>query len=145
MSRPQIPIDWRVVDELLMCGCPGTEIAAHFSMHCNTFYDRVAEQYKMSFTEYLTQKRSHGQAMVRLAQYQKALGMSKKGDNTLLIWLGKNMLGQKDQPTAIDVTDDVKKAADALHEQLNAMQSQAKSQSDPDITIGFIPNEKKFT
>jgi hypothetical protein len=125
MTKPQIPIDWKIVDELLMCGCLGTEVAAHFGIHPDTLYLRCDELYKMTFSAYAAQKRSHGQAMVRLAQFQKALGMSKKGDNTLLIWLGKNMLGQKDQPTAMDVTDDVKKAADALHAQLNALQEKA--------------------
>jgi hypothetical protein len=137
MCRTQIPIDWKRVDELLLCGCTGTEIAAHYAMHPHTFYDRVADKYKMTFTEYLTQKRSHGNALIREAQHKKAL----KGDNSMLIWLGKNRLGQKDQPTAIDVTDDVKKAADAVHEQLNALQSQAQSKADSHVTIGFIPNK----
>jgi predicted metal-binding transcription factor (methanogenesis marker protein 9) len=137
MSRPEKPIDWKRVDELLMCGCLGTEIAACFDMHPTTFYERVADKYKMSFTNYMSQKRSHGDTLLREAQHKKAL----KGDNSMLIWLGKNRLGQKDQPTAIDVTDDVKKAADAVHEQLNAMQSQAQSKADSHVTIGFIPNK----
>lgn len=121
MSRPEKPIDWKRVDELLICGCLGTEIAATFDMHSHTFYDRVHDRYKMTFTEYQSQKRCHGDSLIREAQHKKAL----KGDNTMLIWMGKNRLGQKDQPTAIDVTDDVKKAADALHQQLNELQDKA--------------------
>lgn len=92
MSRPEKPIDWKLVDQLLMADCKGTEIAPHFDMHVNTFYDKVAEHYKMSFTEYSCLKRRQGDALLRAKQYEKALAK----DNTMMIWLGKNRLGQKE-------------------------------------------------
>src|SRR5580692_2837686 len=101
MSRPEIPIDWKKVDDLMVAGCMRTEIAAYFSMHPTTFYRRVEEQYNMSFTEYLSEKRSKGESILRAHQYAKALGITDKGDNTLLIWLGKTRLDQKEKIDSI--------------------------------------------
>lgn len=96
MSRPEVTIDWKKVDELMIAGCLGTEVAAYFGIHPNTFYRRVEEHFDMSFSDYSSEKKSHGESLIRAAQYAKALGLSDKGDNTLLIWLGKNRLGQRD-------------------------------------------------
>lgn len=92
--RPLKHIDWDKVDVMLEAHCPGTEIAAYFAMHYQTFYDRVVKEKGMSFTEYQQQKQSKGKNNLRLAQYKKGL----KGENQMLIWLGKNWLGQRDEP-----------------------------------------------
>jgi hypothetical protein len=92
MSRPEKPIDWKVVDQLLMAGCLGTEIAANFDMHPDTFYNRVEQQYGMGFTAYCSEKRSKGDSLLRAKQFEKAL----EKDNTMLIWLGKQRLQQKE-------------------------------------------------
>lgn len=92
MSRPEKIIDWELVDTLLIAGCLGTEIAANFDMHPNTFYDRVVQKYNMSFTQYSQEKRSVGDYLIRKAQFDKAL----EKDNTMMIWLGKQRLGQKE-------------------------------------------------
>ncbi len=112
MTRPEKPIDWDKVDNLLMAGCKGTEICPHFDMHPNTFYDRVAEKYKMSFTEYSTQKRSKGDSLLLAKQFEKAI----KGDNTLLIWLGKTRLGQTDHISDTPPND---KKLDLILESIN--------------------------
>jgi len=90
-------IDWKRVDELLLAGCHGTEIAPHFDMHVQTFYDRVSLEKGMSFTEYSTKKQKHGDSIIREVQFNKAL----KGDNVLLIWLGKNRLTQREIPIEV--------------------------------------------
>lgn len=92
MSRPEKIIDWELVDQLLIAGCLGTEIAAHFGMNANTFYNRVSDEYNMGFSEYSQQKKSHGDSLIRKAQFDKAL----ERDNTMMIWLGKQRLGQKE-------------------------------------------------
>ena len=107
MCRPFKPIDWVLVDKLLEAGCLGTEIAANFDMHPNTFYDRVVEKHGMSFTDYSCEKRARGQSILRATQYYKAIGESKKGDNTLLIWLGKQRLDQKENVQEIQVSGDI--------------------------------------
>ena len=94
MSRPEKTIDWSMVDKLLQAHCPGTEIAASFDMHPDTFYDRVKKEFKVGFTEYSQQKKTKGKNNLRLAQFRTAL----EGNSTLLIWLGKNWLAQRDEP-----------------------------------------------
>lgn len=85
-------IDWDKVDQLLIAGCLGTEIAPHFDMHPETFYDHVLRKYGICFSEYSFKKKSQGDSLLRAKQFEKAL----KGENTLLIWLGKNRLNQRD-------------------------------------------------
>jgi hypothetical protein len=110
MSRPEKIIDWDVVDELLMAGCPGTDIAAYFGMHPDTFYKRVMAEYDMGFSEYLQQKRSSGDCLLRKSQFDKALDK----DTSMLIWLGKQRLGQKENhDISIDSTT-VKEFAGAM-------------------------------
>src|SRR5271163_3811980 len=89
-------IDWKKVDELMMAGCPGSEIAGYLGFHPDTLYRRVKEEKNMEYAAYLAEKRSKGDAILRAHQYAKAMGFTEKGDNTLLIWLGKNRLGQKE-------------------------------------------------
>jgi hypothetical protein len=60
-------------------------------MHYQTFYDRVCLEKGMGFTEYSQQKKEQGNSILRKVQFKKA----SEGDNTLLIWLGKNRLKQE--------------------------------------------------
>lgn len=114
MARPEKPIDWAKVDQLLMAGCTGTEICPHFDMTPDTFYIRVKEKYNLGFQEYCCIKRQQGDSLLRAKQYEKAL----KGDGTMLIWLGKNRLKQreeefKQQPTQMVVNADLAAGASA--------------------------------
>lgn len=92
MSRPNKTIDWTKVDQLLMAGCTGTQIAPHFDMHPDTFYRRVMEEYGIGFTDYSSLKKSHGDSLLLAKQYELAI----KGDKVMLIWLGKQRLGQRE-------------------------------------------------
>jgi len=126
MSRPEKPIDWAKVDQLLMAGCLGTEIAAHFDMHQNTFYAKVEEKYKMSFTHYCSEKRCKGDSILRAKQIDKAL--ANHGDNTMLIWLGKQRLGQ----TETQATNSFD--AEAINK-FNALMTQLGLRQDSDSKI----------
>jgi hypothetical protein len=103
MCRPHKPIDWEKVDQFLQAGCFGNEIAEVFHMHPHTFYDRVHAQYGMTFTEYSCLKKGDGDALLRHAQLNKALS----GDNTMMVWLGKNRLEQRDEPKQASITQEV--------------------------------------
>ena len=48
----------------------------------------------MTFAEYFKQKASHGRMSLRRKQYTAAID----GNTTMMVWLGKNWLGQSDQP-----------------------------------------------
>lgn len=116
MSRPEKPIDWKRVDQLLMAGCNGTEIAANFDMHHDTFYRKVEEKHNVSFTAYSYEKRSEGDSLLRKAQFDKAL----KQDNTMMIWLGKQRLEQREPDQRNIQTHDItiKEATEKVIDQI---------------------------
>ena len=90
-NRPKFDINWKHVDDLLAAGCLGTEIAATLGIHPDTLYRRCEIENKVPFSNYLQEKRAKGETILRAAQYDEAV----RGRNTtLLIWLGKQRLGQ---------------------------------------------------
>lgn len=92
-GRNKITIDWDKVNSLLTARCDGTAIASMLGIHPNTLYRRVEEEYGISFSDYQTQKRAEGCSMVLAKQFQAAMA----GDRSMLIWWGKQYLGQKDK------------------------------------------------
>ena len=89
-TKPKSSINWDEVDELLEAQCSGTEIAAYFSIHHDTFYRAVEEKYGIGFTAYKQSKADKGKGSLRLAQYQLAL----QKDRGMLIHLGEHILEQ---------------------------------------------------
>lgn len=126
MNRPIIHIDWKVVDSMLEAGCLGTDIAQYFAMHPDTFYARTLKEKGMGFTAYSQQKRAKGESDLRLAQHLKALGKTKKGDNTLLIWLGKQRLNQKENAQEDKFPEEVLKPFTDIMNQIGSLQSARK-------------------
>ncbi len=127
-SRPTKPINWDLVDELLLAGCDGAEIAPHFDMHPHTFYDRVQLEKGMLFTDYRLEKKSKGESILRHAQYKKAIGATDKGDNTLLIWLGKVRLDQR-ETQEISVAPETTKNFITMMKQLDDLQGKKNEEA----------------
>jgi hypothetical protein len=136
MARPEKPLKWEEVDSFLESKCAGTVIAAHFNMHPNTFYRKVEEEHKMSFSEYCSLKNEYGEALIKRAQFEKAIGRSKKGDTTLLTFLGRVRLKQieyepeknLDLPTREEILirdDEILKLKDKNRQLEYALKSQA--------------------
>lgn len=98
-------IDWERVDQLLSAGSPGSEVASYFGMHADTFYRHVEQKYKIKISAYAAGLKQKGDALLREAQYDKAIS----GDNTLLIWLGKCRLKQRENDinTALPTNDEL--------------------------------------
>lgn len=92
-GRPPAKIDFKIVEKLCTLQCTGDEIASFISVSYDTLQRRVVKVYKMSFADFIEQKRGAGKVSLRRVQFAKAI----KGDTTMLIWLGKQYLGQKDQ------------------------------------------------
>lgn len=88
----EISIDWKKVAEWLESGNNGVEIAARLGIHPDTLYRRTLEKFEIGFADYSAQKRASGDASLKSKQYEKAL----TGDTSMLIWLGKTRLGQRD-------------------------------------------------
>lgn len=85
MARPRIQIDEKQVEALAKIGCCGEEIAAVIGCSRDTIERRFAA----------VVKRGHDSrnASLRRAQYEVAV---KQKNATMLIWLGKQFLGQRD-------------------------------------------------
>ncbi len=128
MARPEKQIDWNRVDDLLIAGCLGTEIAAAFDVHPQTFYSRVEEKYKCSFTHYSQEKRGIGDSLIREKQFQKALGLTDSGDNTMLVWLGKNRLGQRNEDKLSIVTSEQQTTLDKTMDMVDFLQQKQHTQ-----------------
>lgn len=84
MARPLKDIDPRQVELLAECGCTLNEIAAKLGCHADTIRDR--------FSESVQKGREAGKTDLRQTQWRVA----KSGNVAMLIWLGKQYLGQRD-------------------------------------------------
>lgn len=92
-GRPKIEIDFNELDKLCGLQCSQTEIASWFDCSIDTIEARIKETHGMSFPEYFEQKRGRGKIALRRRQYEAAMS----GNTALLIWLGKQYLGQSEK------------------------------------------------
>lgn len=125
-GRPEKPIDWDIVDKLLEAGCPATEICPHLGVHPDTLYKRVVDEKGMSFTDYSARMYSKGDSNIRATQYLKATGQSISGDNTMLVWLGKNRLKQRENPTELTVSNETVQSFKNIMDQVSKAQDLLK-------------------
>jgi hypothetical protein len=92
-GRPRVAIDWADFDRLAAVQCTLAEIAVHFEVSEDTIERAVKREQRMSFADYFRQKRKGGFVSLRRKQWELAMS----GNATMLIWLGKQYLGQKDR------------------------------------------------
>ena len=85
MPRQKLKIDKEKVEQLASFGCSTSEIASFFGCDEGTIRKR--------FSENLTKGREKGKIRLRQMQWKAA----DKGNVTMLIWLGKQLLGQADK------------------------------------------------
>jgi hypothetical protein len=93
MGRPKKDIDFTVVDKLCGLQCTGEEIASFLDVDYDTLCRRCVSEKGKTFAEYFDQKRKIGKVSLRRHQFQAASNLN----STMLIWLGKQFLGQRDQ------------------------------------------------
>lgn len=92
-GRPQKEIDWTQVEDWLAAGCTGAEVAACLGIASDTLYRRVVTELGYpTFSAYSQEKSAIGEKALRKKQQEVAL----KGNPSMLIWLGKNRLKQRD-------------------------------------------------
>lgn len=87
-------VDWDIVNEYLQNGCSGKEVAATLGISDETLFKRCSEDLGMPFSALKQQKQAKGNSLLKNVQMKKAL----EGNIPMLIWLGKQRLGQRDQP-----------------------------------------------
>ena len=91
MARPKkYNIDGEQVRKLANYGCTNVEIA--------NFYGCSADLIEKSYSDFLTKGRAEMKLRLRQLQWKSA----EKGNVTMQIFLGKNILGQADIPVGED-------------------------------------------
>ena len=86
MARPKkYNLDTDKVEQLAGFGCTNTEIASFFGCSENTI--------RRSYGEFLAKGRDKGKIRLRQLQWRAA----ERGNTSMLIWLGKQVLGQSEK------------------------------------------------
>jgi hypothetical protein len=88
-----IEIDFEELDKLLYIQCTAEECAYFFGCSEDTLGRRIKEKFDITFAEYKKQKGARGRISLRRKQFETAL----KGNVTMMIWLGKQILNQADK------------------------------------------------
>jgi hypothetical protein len=92
-GRPKTVIDWELIGRLATIHCTETEIASVLDKTIETMARRAPKELGMTLGEYIRGKKEGGRASLRRKQWDMAM----KGDRALIIFLGKNYLGQSDR------------------------------------------------
>lgn len=86
-------INWEQVDKMCAIHCTGEEQAAILGIDYDTLNSACKREKGKPFSDHFKEKASGGKMSLRRRQYTTAMD----GNPTMLIWLGKNWLGQKDK------------------------------------------------
>jgi len=95
-GRPEIELterDWRQIIDMCQIHCTGEEIASVLGISYDTLARRIKDASGLGFAEYYAQKSAGGKNSLRRTQWK----LAQNGNATMLIWLGKQWLGQKDK------------------------------------------------
>lgn len=117
VGRKIVTVDWDFVDKALCAGCSAREIAAALDIHEDTLFEHVKRDKKMSWTDFSGKGKAKGELCLRQKQYETALA----GCKTLLVWLGKNRLDQRENPVSVEISAEMKKAFTDLAESLDSL------------------------
>ena len=93
MARPRKEIDQKQFENLCGLQCTLEEICGWFGVTDKTLNSWCKRTYSESFSEVFRQKRSTGKISLRRSQWK----LAEKNAN-MAIFLGKQYLGQKDEP-----------------------------------------------
>ena len=89
MARPQLKVSVEEIEKLGQIGATQGEIAAFFGVSVATIERRMQKpEYREAF--------DRGFANLKLSLRRTQVKQADNGNTTMLIWLGKNLLGQRD-------------------------------------------------
>jgi hypothetical protein len=123
VGRPKTEIDSEKLEELSALNCTMPEIAAYFRVPLRTLEDRVRADQNLK--DIIEKGRKDGMISVRRKQFQI---MDQDNNVTMAIWLGKQLLGQRDKHDV--VTED--KSSQKLTEAFDMIANIARNKSDED-------------
>jgi hypothetical protein len=94
-------IDQKDFERLCGLQCTEQEVCAFFGVTDKTLNRWCKRTYKLSFSEVFKIKRGIGKISLRRAQWQLA-----QKSAAMAIFLGKNYLGQSDDPNKVEMSSD---------------------------------------
>ena len=110
MARPKKVINQKQFESLCAIQCTEEEICNVLDVSEKTLISWCNEVYGESFSKVFRQKRDLGKTSLRRNQWKQA----EKGNTTMLIWLGKQILKQSESP----IQDEIKLKELELKEKL---------------------------
>lgn len=94
IGRPVVKLDWDQIEDLCKIHCTQEEIAQFCKTTIETVQADCLREQGIPFSEFYQQKKGLGKISLRRRQYKSAVN---EGDRTMMIWLGKQMLGQAEK------------------------------------------------
>ena len=119
-------VDWDQFDKLCAIMATLSDIAGFFDCSEDTIERAVKRVKKCGFADYIKRKSAKGVVSLRRKQYEIAM----TGNPTMLIWLGKQYLGQRDRQAheltgkdggPIETADKTKLTDEQLNNELRAV------------------------
>jgi hypothetical protein len=92
-STSPIKLDWAEIQKMCECQCTQEEIAATVGCSVDTLERHCKKDNGCGLAGFYAEKRKIGFQSLRSMQYL----MAKGGDRTMLVWLGKQWLNQRDE------------------------------------------------
>ena len=99
-GRPRKEIDYQKLEPLCRIQCTGEECASVLGMTYDTLDRNLKADGHGGFKEYYKKNGNTGKASLRRLQWKSA----ESGNTTMLIWLGKQYLGQTDRQEIVEAT-----------------------------------------
>ena len=100
MARPKLVIDKTQFENLCKMQCTIKEVAGFFECSHDTIERFCKEEYSKTFSEIFDERRAAGLISLRRSQFRLA-----ENNAAMAIWLGKQLLGQKDIITFNNLDD----------------------------------------
>lgn len=102
-GRPRKEIDQPTFEKLCEIQCTLEEIAGVLRVSEDTVERWCERTYEVGFADAYKKFSATGKTSLRRQQFE----LARKGNATMLIWLGKQYLGQTDKPTDDEGDDDI--------------------------------------
>jgi hypothetical protein len=109
LGRPQKELDWGKLDAVLQFGARLLDCQGILDLSDETILKKIKQKYGVSFAEY----RELRMSTMRAKLLQKQFDVAMQGNVTMLIWLGKQHLGQVDKLETENVTASIQVTIDA--------------------------------
>ena len=122
-SKPMTDKEFRQLVELIKIQCTRDEICEVLGMSDTTLTRRIAERKIEGVTNFEALYKKHqgeGKASLRREQWRAA----QSGNPTMLVWLGKQVLGQKDRQEVDNKSTDGSMSMANLFDSINARRAE---------------------